>query len=127
MAKGWDLCQGSARDYHILRRLALSLAFWPTDADLDWSWIKGAENLHMGEMRIGETIAGNNNLRIIFFKANRTLADDPQHADGEIMHRIWLLTIIQKKRQELSANQVAAWRGMRTIIVQRHYDGRSDV
>ena len=126
MVRGWDLCRGAARDYYILRRLALGLAFFPRDADLDWEWIRGAEHLRLGELRIPEVIAGNNNLRIIFFKANLAISDDPRNAEGEVMTRIWLLTCFQKKRQDLSSNQIAAWRGVRTIIVQRHYEGRSD-
>jgi hypothetical protein len=106
--------------------LALGLAFFPHDADLDWEWIQGAEKLHLGELRIPEVVAGNNNLRVIFFKANIAIPDDPRNAEGQIMTRIWLLSCFQKKRQELSNNQIAAWKGMRRIIVQRYYEGRSD-
>ncbi len=71
--RGWELCNNRLRDVQRLRAHALKLAYWPHDADLDWCWITSLENKRVGELRIDETIAGHNNIRVIFFKANRPL------------------------------------------------------
>src|SRR5580704_15990787 len=61
-----------------VRRHALKLRFWPRSqnnelengqlVDLDWSWIRALPGLRIGELRIQDSIGGNNNLRIIFFE-----------------------------------------------------------
>jgi hypothetical protein len=108
------LCNDSARDYFLIRSHALKLAFWPDEADLDWDWIKSLEAKRVGELRIDEVIAQHDNLRIIFFKANKLLPGDP-------MLRIWTLTVFQKKRQDFSGKEIAAFRVMRDVIVSRYY------
>jgi len=77
----------------------------------------------IGELRIDDEIAGNNNIRIIFFRANIALKGDPVSASGEIMRRIWILAAFQKKTQGFSSHQMKAWKGTRTILVQRYYNG----
>jgi len=99
LAQAWALCQKSARSYHILRRHTLKLAFWPDGSDANWDWIKTLEQQKIGELRIDDEIAGNNNIRIIFFRANIALKGDPVSASGEIMRRIWILAAFQKKTQ----------------------------
>lgn len=126
LAQAWSLCQKSARPYHILRRHTLKLAFWPDGSDTDWDWIKTLEPQRIGELRIDDEIAGNNNIRIIFFKANIALKDDPVSASGEIMRRIWILAAFQKKAQGFSSHQMKAWKGTRTILVQRYYNGATE-
>src|SRR3990172_4887987 len=93
IARGWKLCDGSRREYQLLRRHALKLAYWPTGrndgdfgADIDWDWIKSLEKKRIGELRIDEPINGHDNVRVIFFKANTVLP-------GEELMRIWLLTV----------------------------------
>ena len=66
---------------------ALKLRFWPEHEpeddngellDLDWSWIKALRGLHVGELRIHDTIGGCDNLRVIFFDPpgnNTAIAD----------------------------------------------------
>jgi hypothetical protein len=125
MGRGWETCGRSARDYHILRSHVLKLAFFPNGADLDWDWIESAEKQHIGELRIGETISGHDNLRVIFFRASQTIPGDPGGKDG-IMRRIWPMTVFQKKRQDFSRHQITAWKGMRTIIIERYYGGNYD-
>lgn len=112
--RAWKLCKQRMRDYQKIRSHALKLAFWPDGADLDWDWIKSLEAKRVGELRIDEVIAQQNNLRVIFFKANRILPGDP-------MSRIWTLTVIQKKSQDFSGQQIAAFRAMRDIVVARWY------
>lgn len=112
--RAWGICKQSVRDYQRIRSHALKLAFWPKDADLDWSWIKSLEGKRVGELRIDEEIAQCNNLRVIFFKANKIIPGDP-------MPRIWTLTVFQKKRQDFSGKEIAAFRAMRDIVVNRWY------
>lgn len=58
-----------------LRRQTLKLRFWPDNhpedergqvVDLNWDWIRSMPSLRTGELRIDDTISGNNNLRVIF-------------------------------------------------------------
>src|SRR5271157_3040200 len=60
-----------------VRRHAMKLRFWPDAApdaqqgqvmDLDWSWVQGLPWNDIGELRISDVIAGNDNLRIIFHR-----------------------------------------------------------
>src|SRR5687767_860184 len=74
--RAWKLCNASMRDYQKIRQHALKLAFWPDEADIDWDWIKSLETKRIGEVRVDETIAQHNNLRIIFFKSNKILPGD---------------------------------------------------
>lgn len=120
----WSLC-GGAREYWKLRQHAFKLVYWPgggsvVEADLDWDWIKGYERLKIGELRIDEPINSKENVHVIFFKANLKI-------DGEPLSRIWLLSAFAKKRQDFGAGQLAAFRGMRTIIVERSYGGSAVV
>jgi hypothetical protein len=121
LSQAWGLCRGSSRQYNILRRHALKLAFWPDGADLDWDWIKTLEKYGIGELRIDDEIAGNNNVRTIFFKARDPLQDDPLSHSGKVMKRIWVISVFQKKSQGFSANQLKAWRGMTKVLEQRYY------
>jgi len=122
LTRAWKLVRGSVRDYQVIRRHALKLAHWPggndrdarQSTDLDWDWVRGLENEHIGEVRIDEIVAGHDNLRLIFYKADSRLANDP-------IMRIWILTVFQKKRQGFTANQLRAWRAMRQVIVHREY------
>jgi hypothetical protein len=102
------------RDYQKIRAHGLKLAFWPDEADLDWDWVVSLKEKRVAELRIDEVIAGCNNLRIIFFKANKKLP-------GEPMPRIWTLTVFQKKGMDFSGKEIAAFRTMRDIIVARDY------
>jgi hypothetical protein len=40
---------------------------------------------------------------------------------GETMPRIWPLTVFQKKRNDFSSKEIAAFRAMRDIVVARWY------
>lgn len=112
--RAWSISNNRMREYQKIRAQALRLAFWPHDADLDWSWIKSLEAKRVGELRIDEVIAQHNNLRVIFFKANKILP-------GEPMPRIWTLTVFQKKRDDFSGKEIAAFRAMRDTVVTRWY------
>lgn len=121
--RAWGLCQGRMREYQLLRRHGLKLMWWPSGnddgvqaADIDWDWIKGLEKKRVGELRIDESINGHVNLRVIFFKAN-------VRVDAEPLDRIWLMTVFPKKRQGFTKFEVATFRAMRDLIVERYYGG----
>jgi len=82
--QAWKLCDGSVREYQILKRHGLKLMWWPAGmeggeagADIDWDWIKTLESKRIGELRVDEHVNGCNNVRIIFFKANIIIPGDP--------------------------------------------------
>lgn len=112
--RAWKLVNGKMQEYQKIRSHALKLAYWPDQADIDWDWIKSLEAKRVGELRIDEVIAQHNNLRVIFFKANKPLP-------GEPMPRIWTLTVFQKKRDDFSGKEIAGFRAMRDVIVSRWY------
>jgi len=99
---------------------ALKLRFWPDgkdgqSIDMNWGWIHACGNLGIGELRVEDTIGGHNNLRIIFFKpdTDRYVSDD--------MPAIWILHIMQKKRQSFSHSEVLAFKARRAHILTLHY------
>lgn len=109
-----------ARDRAELRRHALKLRFWPTShptddsgrlLDLDWEWIRAMKGLKVGELRIQDTIGGHDNLRIIFY------VGDPKFDDP--MRRIWVLAVMQKKRQDFSRANIATFRARRLLVIER--------
>jgi hypothetical protein len=112
------------RDTIEIRRNALKLRYWPQSltteqpsgnvVDLDWSWIKSLPNEKVGELRVEDTIGGHDNLRIIFFVG-------PPH---ERMPKtcIWILAVLQKKRDDFSANQIATFRARKRLVCQRFYE-----
>jgi hypothetical protein len=125
--RAWHLCGNHMREYQKLRRHAFKLAYWPDgstgdagSADLDWDWIKGLEKLRIGELRIDEKINGHDNVRVIFFKANKVM-------DGDKLLRIWLLTAYQKKRQGFTTPELSSFKARRRIIVSREYGNAQDV
>jgi len=108
------------RDRARLRRQALKLRFWPENhpedeggqvLDIDWSWIQAlkSQGHKIGELRINETIGGHDNLRLIFYL--RT---------GESsIPTIWVLGVMQKKRDDFSKYNVAVFKGRKTLVDER--------
>ena len=103
------------RDFYLLREHALKLRYWPEQnpedengkvLDLDWSYIKDSGKI--GELRIRETIAGNDNLRIIFFVG--------EEEDRFPMKVIWILMAFQKKRQDFSKPQKTTFQARRKHV-----------
>jgi hypothetical protein len=104
----------------------LKLRYWPQKSpvdesgkllDLDWSWIRALHGLKVGELRIHDTIGGNDNLRIIFFEG------DP--AVREPLPMIWVLHVMQKKRNNFTSNDLGIFRARRTLVIERFYRHRS--
>lgn len=113
------------RDKIEIRSHALKLQFWPSKnpedsngqlLDLDWTWIKALPNQHVGELRIDDVIGGQDNLRIIFFRG------DP---DVRVpLPIIWILQVMQKKRDDFTTGNIQNFRARRTLVVERFYKNR---
>lgn len=110
-----------ARDRAELRRHALKLRFWPTGQresdggeliDLDWSRIRSLPGLGIGELRIHDTIGGCDNLRVIFFTPK---------IGGEPLPTLWVLSVLQKKRDHFTRAQLANYKMRRQMILERFY------
>ena len=110
------------RDRMILRRHALKLRYWPEQnpttesgllLDVDWSWIRALPNLKIGELRIGETIGGMDNLRVIFYVGNKDV--------GDPLPMIWTLLVMNKRRQDFTSANLAVMKARRKIVVERFY------
>lgn len=116
--RAWKLCKRSARDYQILRRHALKLAYFPACGD--WDWVKSLHGKCIGELRIDERIASQENIRVIFFQTKIQLPSEP-------LPRIWTLTVFPKKSDNFTAREINAFKAMREIIVIRTYGGSQSV
>jgi hypothetical protein len=114
------------RDKIELRRHALKLRYWPDSittepsgqvVDLDWSWIRSLPGKKIGELRVHDTIGGQDNLRIIFFVG----------PPNERMPKtcIWILAVIQKDRDDFSTNNIAIFKARRSLVCERFYKDRS--
>ena len=113
------------RDAMLIRRQALKLRFWPEKhpideggnlLDLDWSWIRALAGLKVGELRLHDTIAGNDNLRIIFFEGDSSIRRP--------LPLIWVLRVMQKKRNEFTSNDLNTFKARRTLVIERFYNHR---
>lgn len=114
------------RDGMSVRRHLLKLRYWPenhplddsgTVIDLDWSWIRSLPNLSIGELRIHDTISGNNNLRAAFFVGD--------HNVREPLPMIWVLAVMQKKRDDFTSQQIKVFRARRLLVLERFYGQRA--
>jgi len=109
-------------DYQLARCHALKLRFWPICyddesgqvVDLDWEWIKSMPGCKVGELRISDTIGGCDNLRLIFYVSDAVLP-------SETMPNIWILSILQKKSNDFTANNISTFRGRLKILKKRVY------
>ena len=110
-------------DYQEARKQALKLAYWPSGesqggriCDLDWEEISGMRAPKACELRIEDKIGGYNNLRIIFYVFKKDLI-----LPGDVMPRLWTISVLQKKTQKWSANDLTTFRGRVVIHRQRIY------
>ncbi len=111
-----------ARDRMEIRRHALKLRFWPqpnpTDEngvllDLDWEWIRACKGKDIGELRIHDVIGGCDNIRVIFFVGGRR--------NGDRLPTIWVLAVLQKKRDEWTKANLVTLEARRRLILERFY------
>ena len=116
-------CLPRMKDRAELRRHALRLRFWPEqhpedDAgqvlDLDWSWLKSMPGKKVGELRIHDTIDDRDNLRVIFFVPG-------VHIPNEPLPMLWVLSVLQKKRQDFTQNQIKVYKLRRLMVLERFY------
>ena len=93
-----------------LRSHILKLRYWPTKnptddtgqlLDLNWGWVKSLKGSQIGELRIDDVIGGRENLRVIFAVLEK--------ADADPMPVICALHVIQKKRADFSAAELAVF------------------
>lgn len=112
----------TVRDWFELRAQVLKLRYWPEREhafqnghvlDLNWSWIKALAGKNIGELRIDDTIAGSTNLRAIFY------VGDPEVKRP--LPLIWLLAVLNKKRDDFTKEQVDIFDGRRTLVLERYY------
>lgn len=113
------------RDRIAVRSHALKLRYWPLRQlesdrgqllDLDWCWIKALKGKDVGELRIGDTIGGHDNIRIVFYKG------DPKIKVP--LPIIWILAVLQKKRNEWTTANTQTFKGRRTLVIERFYKNR---
>ena len=113
------------RDLIEVRSHALKLRYWPlaqpeTDQgkllDLDWCWITALKGKCIGELRIDDMIGGHDNIRIVFFKGN------PQVKVP--LPIIWIIAVLQKKRNEWTSANIRTFKGRRTLVIERFYENR---
>ena len=125
LAEVFKLCSKWSENAEI-RRHSLKLRYWPSNhpedehgnvLDLDWEWIKSMPGKHVGELRIADEIAGNDNLRIIFYVGdNMVKAPLPM---------IWVLRVMQKKSNRFTDNDIAIFKARRLLVLERFYNARN--
>ena len=107
----------------ILRRHALKLRYWPdhhptSDSglvlDLDYSVIQSLKGEKIFELRIHESIGDCDNIRVIFWVA-------PLRHD-QAMPNIWVLAVLQKKRDDFTSAQIDIFLGRKALAIARFYE-----
>ncbi len=66
---------------------------------------------HIGELRVADAIGGNDNLRIIFYVGSAEIR--------EPLPMIWILRVLQKKRDDFSKNDVSIFKARRLLVIER--------
>lgn len=108
------------KDRAILRRHALKLRYWPNPhpesesglvLDLDWEWIKALPRKKVGELRVQDTLGGNDNLRVIFFNPEKS----------KPLPALWVIAVLQKKRDDFTRAQLRNFANRRKIVLSRFY------
>jgi len=106
-------------DWMELRDHALKLRYWPHGkagekvVDLNWDWIRACGDRSIGELRIEDTIGGHDNLRVIFYKG--------KPSDKAPLPVIWILDVLQKKRQSFSTNEIRIFKARRMLVMEYFY------
>jgi hypothetical protein len=112
-----------------LRRQALKLRFWGADGeiqdygvvvDMNWCWVKALRDLRIGELRIDDTIGGNNNLRLITWHPQQQTPPSWHPAYGDVPH-IWILSVFQKKRDDFTSANIDNFKARKLTVIERFY------
>ena len=110
-----------------VRENALKLRYFPnkhpTDEsgqvlDLNWSWIASLRGPKIGELRIDDSIGGNDNLRIIFYQGDQAVRSP--------LPMIWILDVMQKKRDYFTVNELRIFKARRILVIERFYRHRTN-
>lgn len=117
----------NSRDKISVRRHSLKLRYWPEKhpedvdsgqvLDLDWSWVRSLPGLKIGELRIQDVIGGHDNLRVIFFEGDSAVR--------EPLPMLWVIRVMQKKRDDFSKHDLTIFKARRLLVVERFYKYRS--
>jgi len=120
-------CLPKMSDRAELRRQVLKLRFWGADGgiqedgivvDLNWSWVRALRDLRIGELRIDDTIGGNNNLRVITWHPQDLTAPSWDPLFGSVPH-IWVLSVFQKKRDDFTNANIVNFKARRLTAIER--------
>lgn len=109
------------RDVMEVRSQAIKLRYWPERQaqesgqliDLEWCWVRALSGLRIGELRLDDAIGGRENLRIIFYVGDRIV--------GAPLPTIWILRVMQKKRNDFSSYDLDVFKGRRILVLERFY------
>jgi hypothetical protein len=121
LGEAYKLCNKWSENAEI-RRHSLKLRYWPENhpmddsgkiLDLDWQWIKSMPRMNVGELRIDDVIAGNDNLRIIFFVGDSKIRKP--------LPMIWILRVMQKSRDDFSPHDISIFKARRLLVLERFY------
>lgn len=119
----------SKRDRGELRRQALKLRYFGQQqaideagsvVDLNWSWIKALRNERIAELRIDDRIGGHDNLRVIIFHLSEKIPAAWDIQFGPVP-MIWILAVLQKKRDDFTRANCVTFSLRRALIVERFY------
>jgi len=118
------------RDRAELRRQSLKLRFWnDLDAvdesgnvvDMNWTWIKSYRDKQLAELRIDDEIAGLRNLRVLFWVAQtKTVVE--WAPEGPPVSMIWILGVVDKKKDDLSKGLLISLLLRRQTVIERFYN-----
>ena len=107
----------SIADQMEFRAHCLKLRYWPKGRvtenagqviDMDWEWVRALRSQQIAELRIDDRIGGCDNLRAYFW-VDRTPV-------GRFDGTIWILRVMQKKRNDLTQNQLKILRARRRLV-----------
>ena len=106
------------RDREEIRRQITKLAYWPgrqqvSDdglvVDVNWSRIRSCRRDDIFEQRIADKIGGHSNIRVIFTRVKCPVTNTTM---------IYVLTVMPKKRQDFSRNDVETFRAGRKNVME---------
>ena len=111
------------KDRMIVRRHALKLRYWPEPRpsdeneqvlDLDWCWVRAMKGERVGELRIDDRIGDHDNIRLIFYV-------HPHRRESDPMPIVWILSAMQKKRDDFTAANLTTFRARKQLVLTRFY------
>lgn len=90
--------------------------------DHTYETIKSLAQLGIYEMRLDDPIGGCNNIRVVFFDPPKDWQPlTPVNFEGRPLRTIWVLEVLQKKRDEWTENDISRFRASRLVLKLRFY------